>query len=80
MTISFLKLAVLNVPSVLFSNFNFFFAVHHEDGLMHFGEMMLRVSELALINMQHITTISEFLMKHPDLEVPQMFKEMFFSD
>lgn len=47
-------------------------------GLVRFGELLLRISELKLASLHHIQTISSLLAQHQDLELPQLFKEMFF--
>ena len=49
----------------------------HASGLSRFGEMMLRISELILARTQHMQTIGNFLLHHPELEVPQLYKELF---
>ncbi|KAK7504333.1 hypothetical protein BaRGS_00004637 [Batillaria attramentaria] len=50
----------------------------HGNGSSRFGEMMLRISELALASVQHWQTMALFLAENPDLEVPRLYKEMFF--
>lgn len=57
---------------------NFMLSETHANGMSRFGEMMLRISELILARTQHMQAISNFLLKHPDLEIPQLYKEMFF--
>ncbi|XP_070179456.1 probable nuclear hormone receptor HR3 isoform X2 [Littorina saxatilis] len=51
---------------------------NYADGLRRFGELMLRLSELSLARVQHMQVITCFLSKNPELEVHELYKEMFF--
>ncbi|XP_076442606.1 uncharacterized protein LOC143281308 [Babylonia areolata] len=69
---------VVELQTLFMNYFHNYEMKTHPNGPVRLGEMLLRISELKLASEQHIQTISGFLSTHPELELPQMFREMFF--